>query len=126
MTSATLQVSDTTQTPRQPFKRSINRLKSKSAFQAYYGSHGLSSPHAACNGGDFVVYGSEGFCAIEVKHSSSVRARDLRPLKAFGEDYPEASLRLIYRGTDRLEIDGILCLPCDEYLKKIIPGSKLP
>jgi len=75
---------------------------------------------------DFVVYGSEEFCAIEVKHSSSVRARDLRPLKAFGEDYPEASLRLIYRGTDRLEIDGILCLPCDEYLKKIIPGSKLP
>jgi predicted AAA+ superfamily ATPase len=75
---------------------------------------------------DFVVYGPEEFCAIEVKNSSSVRARDLRPLKAFGEDYPEARLRLVYRGTERLEIDGILCLPCDEYLKNIIPGSKLP
>ncbi len=75
---------------------------------------------------DFVVYGPEEFCAIEVKHSSSVRTRDLRPLKAFGEDYPEASLRLVYRGNQRLEIDGILCLPCDEYLKKIIPGLKLP
>lgn len=75
---------------------------------------------------DFVVYGPEEFSAIEVKHSSSIRARDLRPLKAFGEDYPEASLRMVYRGTERLEIDGILCLPCDEYLKRIIPGSKLP
>lgn len=75
---------------------------------------------------DFVVYGPEVFCAVEVKHSSSVRAKDLRPLKTFGEDYPEARLRLVYRGTERLEIDGVLCLPCDEYLKRIIPGSELP
>jgi len=75
---------------------------------------------------DFVVYGQRVFCAIEVKHSSSVRSKDLRPLKAFREDYPEARLRLVYRGTERLEIDGILCIPCDQYLKKIIPGSELP
>jgi predicted AAA+ superfamily ATPase len=75
---------------------------------------------------DFVVYGPSAFCAIEVKHSSSVRARDLRALKAFGQDYPEASLRLVYRGTERLQIDGILCLPCEEYLKGIVAGTKLP
>ena len=75
---------------------------------------------------DVVAYGQGVFCAIEVKHSSSVRSKDLRPLKAFRKDYPEARLRLVYRGTERLEIDGILCLPCDEYLKKIIPGSELP
>ena len=75
---------------------------------------------------DFVVYGPSAFCAIEVKHSSSVRARDLRALKAFGQDYPEASLWLVYRGTERLEIDGILCVPCEEYLKGIVAGTKLP
>jgi predicted AAA+ superfamily ATPase len=75
---------------------------------------------------DFVVYGPEEFCAIEVKHSSSVRSRDLRALKSFGEDYPEAKLRLVYRGNERLERDGVLCLPCDEYLGRLIPGSELP
>jgi predicted AAA+ superfamily ATPase len=75
---------------------------------------------------DFVVYGPEEFCAIEVKHSSSVRSRDLRALKSFGEDYPEAKLRLVYRGNERLERDGVLCLPCEEYLGRLIPGSELP
>jgi predicted AAA+ superfamily ATPase len=75
---------------------------------------------------DFVVYGRVGFWAIEVKHATAVRAADLRALKAFREDYPEAILRLLYRGRERLEIDGILCLPCDEFLRGIVPGRDLP
>jgi len=75
---------------------------------------------------DFVVYGPEEFSAIEVKHSAVVRPRDLRPLKSFGKDYPEAKLRLVYRGEERREIDGILCLPCEDYLKGIHPGTGLP
>ncbi len=75
---------------------------------------------------DFVVYGNNEFSAVEVKHTAVVRARDLRPLKTFGEDYPEAKLRLVYRGRERLRIDRILCLPCEEYLKGIVPGRALP
>ncbi len=75
---------------------------------------------------DFVVYGPAGFWAIEVKHATTIRPRDLRSLRAFGEDYPEAQLRLLYRGREPLEISGIRCLPCDDYLLKIIPGQPLP
>jgi len=75
---------------------------------------------------DFVVYGPDGFWAIEVKHTSSIRGKDLKGLKAFRIDYPEAQTRLIYRGTERLEIDGIKCLPCEFFLKNLVPGNDLP
>jgi uncharacterized protein len=75
---------------------------------------------------DFVVYGRRGFWALEVKHSASVRQADLRGLKAFRADYPEAGLRLLYRGDETLEIDGIRCLPCDAFLRRLVPGQPLP
>lgn len=75
---------------------------------------------------DFVVYGRAVFWGIEVKHTTTLRSADLRSLKAFREDYPEATLRLLYRGQDRLLIDGILCIPCDEFLRGVIPGRDLP
>lgn len=75
---------------------------------------------------DFVVYGKEGFWAIEVKHADTIRPRDLRGLRAFGEDYPEAKLRLLYRGREPLRVSGILCLPCEDYLLRVIPGQPLP
>lgn len=73
---------------------------------------------------DFVLYGGDGFHAIEVKHTRTVRPADLRALKAFGSDYPEATLRLLYRGEETLEIDGIRCLPCEEFLLGLVPGEK--
>lgn len=75
---------------------------------------------------DFVLYGRDGFWAVEVKHSAQIRPADLRGLKAFREDYPEAELRLVYRGEETLRIDGILCLPCNEFLLGLIPGQPLP
>jgi predicted AAA+ superfamily ATPase len=75
---------------------------------------------------DFVVYGPEGFWAIEVKHSGTVRGKDLRGLKAFKEDYPDAKVRLLYRGNERLEIDGVPCLPCGSFLESVVPGEDLP
>lgn len=48
---------------------------------------------------DFVVYGEDGLWAFEVKNGATVRERDLRGLRAFLEDYPEAEARLLYRGT---------------------------
>jgi uncharacterized protein len=65
---------------------------------------------------DFVVYGESGLFGIEVKSSRKVRPEDLRGLKAFGEDYPQARRYLLYRGQDRLLHDGVLCMPCEEFL----------
>ena len=75
---------------------------------------------------DFVVWGRAGFWAIEVKHSRTLRPRDLRGLKTFREDYPEAEVRLLYRGSETLLIDEIRCVPCAEYLVGIVPGKVLP
>ena len=75
---------------------------------------------------DFVVYGQDAFWALEVKHAGQVRRADLRSLRTFGEDYPQAELRLLYRGAETLEIDGIRCLPCDDFLRSLRPGEPLP
>jgi predicted AAA+ superfamily ATPase len=72
---------------------------------------------------DFVVYGGDGFWAIEVKNSAQVR--DTRALRAFVEDYPECTPLLLYRGTDRLEIGGVRCIPVEEFLVQIVPGRLL-
>jgi predicted AAA+ superfamily ATPase len=74
---------------------------------------------------DFVLYGADVFVAIEVKRSRNVHHTDLRALKAFKEDYPEASTCLLYRGQEEIRIGDILCLPCDTFLKKLNPSSPL-
>lgn len=65
---------------------------------------------------DFVVYGKDMFRAIEVKNTSTLHPQDLRSLKAFGEDYPEAKRFLVYRGKERLVRDGISIEPVTEFL----------
>lgn len=72
---------------------------------------------------DFILYGEEIFYAIEVKNSDKVYSTDLRSLKSFREDYPECTPYLIYRGKDRLVIDGILCIPCREFLLHLNPRT---
>lgn len=70
---------------------------------------------------DFIVYGPDTFWAIEVKHAARVDSKDLRSLRAFREDYPEASACLLYMGKERLAIDGIMCIPCEEFLLGLHP-----
>ncbi len=70
---------------------------------------------------DFVVYGPDVFCAIEVKYASRVSNKDLRALRAFREDYPEANACLLYMGKERLAIEGVLCIPCEEFLSGLHP-----
>ncbi len=65
---------------------------------------------------DFIVYGKNVFWAIEVKNSSAIHPSDLRSLKSFGQDYPEAKRYLIYLGTERLKRDNILIEPCSDFL----------
>ena len=60
---------------------------------------------------DFVLYGPRGILAIEVKHSRRISARDLSALKAFGRDYPEARMFLIYMGEREESRQGIRINP---------------
>lgn len=68
---------------------------------------------------DFIVYGPNIFAAWEVKRAARVHQGDLRALKAFREDYPEAEVALLYRGQDRLEIEGIPVIPCGMFLEQL-------
>ncbi len=71
---------------------------------------------------DFVLYGENCFYAVEVKNSKQIHPKSLRSLKAFKNDYPEAKTMLLYRGNERLEIDGILCRPVNEFLLQLTPN----
>jgi len=71
---------------------------------------------------DFVVYGASGLYALEVKNTDKVRRNDLKGLKAFGTDYPEAKRYLLHRGAERLLVDNVLCLPCCEFLPELSPN----
>lgn len=74
---------------------------------------------------DFIVYGPNGFWAVEVKHGASVRREDVRPLRAFVDDYPACEPVLLYRGDERLLIDGVRCVPVDEFLAELRPGREI-
>ena len=71
---------------------------------------------------DFVVYGPEVFWALEIKHARRVQARDTRGLRTFAQDYPEAQTALLYMGNEKLEIDGVRCIPCGAFLENLYPG----
>ncbi|MCY4040053.1 MAG: ATP-binding protein [Gammaproteobacteria bacterium] len=72
---------------------------------------------------DFVVYGDFGLQAIKVKNAERAHASDLRGLKSFCDDYPEAMCALLYRGEHRVRIDNIWCLPVDDFLRHLMPGE---
>jgi uncharacterized protein len=74
---------------------------------------------------DFVVYGEGGFWAFEVKNTARVRSQDLHALQSFVSDYPECEPVLLYRGTERLRIDSIWCVPGEEFLGQIRPDRGL-
>ena len=74
---------------------------------------------------DFVIYGEQGLCALEVKNAPKVQASDLRGLRTFRQDYPEAQAALLHRGDERLRIDGIWCLPVEDFLRELRPDWEL-
>ena len=65
---------------------------------------------------DFILYGPNEFLALEIKRATRIYGSDLRALKAFREDYPEARTGVLYLGEDRLDIEGIPIIPCTEFL----------
>lgn len=72
---------------------------------------------------DVVLYGDDGFWAIEIKNSGKVHSQDTKSLRAFKEDYPESEAILLYRGEERLRLGQVLCLPCEEFLRKLHPSE---
>ena len=71
---------------------------------------------------DFVLYGESGLFAIEVKGSATLHPRDFSGLRAFAEDYPIATPVLLYRGPRRIQERGVLCLPCEPFLRTLTPA----
>ncbi len=69
------------------------------------------------------MYGESQFQAIEVKNASRIHSRDLRALKTFRQDYPEADGIMLYRGREQLRVDGIWCLPVDDFLRDLNPNT---
>ncbi|MBP7074497.1 MAG: ATP-binding protein [Rhabdochlamydiaceae bacterium] len=65
---------------------------------------------------DFVLYGPKGIIGIEVKRSDSINSKDLKGLRTFREDYPEAKLFLFHGGTRREYIENIQLIPISEAL----------
>lgn len=74
---------------------------------------------------DFILYGQDTFLAVEVKNSAKINRKMLNGLRAFKEDYPEAQAFLLYRGNERRLINNIMCLPCEQFLRDLIPGQPI-
>ncbi|MFQ5687161.1 MAG: ATP-binding protein [Candidatus Scalindua sp.] len=68
---------------------------------------------------DFILYGPNGIIAFEIKRSSRLTKKDLKGLKAFKSDFPEAKLYLLYGGTrDEFE-DEINILPVIKAIRNL-------
>jgi len=60
---------------------------------------------------DFVLYGDDGFFAIEIKRKRNVTNKDFSGLKSFKKDYPAAKCYMLYGGDRHLQVNGTQVLP---------------
>lgn len=74
---------------------------------------------------DFIVYGSKGLWAIEVKNTKRIDSKDCKPLEAFYEDYPEAKLLLLHRGEETYKVNHVTCMPCEKFFQQLMPNQEL-
>jgi uncharacterized protein len=75
---------------------------------------------------DFVLYGSNGFYAFEIKRSNYVSKRDAKGLQHFSEEYPEAKLYLLYGGNQKYYYDNVIAQSITETLKNLFKILKPP
>ncbi len=68
---------------------------------------------------DFILYGPNGLHAIEIKRSRSLSRKDLNGLKAFQEEYPEATCWIVYGGDCKQHFDSITAIPFTEFLMNL-------
>ncbi len=70
---------------------------------------------------DFILYGPLGFWAFEVKRGKNISKKDVKSLRIFQKEYPEAKCILLFTGDLPQKVDGILSLPIENFLKDLIP-----
>jgi len=68
---------------------------------------------------DFIAYGPKGLHAFEIKRSSTITGKSLSGLKAFGQDYPEAKLMVLFLGKHKEYHGNITAVPFEEALKEL-------
>lgn len=68
---------------------------------------------------DFILYGSRGLKAFEVKRTSRISESMLRGLRIFQKDYPSAKSYFIYGGKRRFYEGNITILPIEEAIAKL-------
>jgi predicted AAA+ superfamily ATPase len=72
---------------------------------------------------DFILYGDQTFVAIEVKNAKVLRPIDYHGLVSFSDDYPEATLLLLYRGNVIMKHLNSMVVPVETFLMD--PGEYL-
>ncbi len=72
---------------------------------------------------DFILYGGKTFTAVEVKNTKVIRPSDYNGLTSFGDDYPEASYVLLYKGNVIMKHKNIFVVPVEIFLQN--PGEYL-
>lgn len=77
---------------------------------------------------DFILYGTNGLMAIEIKRSERVLKKDLKSLKTFKLDFPQARLYILYGGKIEEFEDGVHIMPITNALKslpELLKGDKI-
>ncbi|RJQ64946.1 MAG: hypothetical protein C4530_01490 [Desulfobacteraceae bacterium] len=69
---------------------------------------------------DFILYGDKAFFAVEVTKAGRVREDDTAGLKAFLNEYPQATAFLLYGGPDRYYEDKIYFTPVTDFFRDAI------
>ena len=72
---------------------------------------------------DFIVCEELGLQASEVKYHGKIHSTELRALPPFRQDYPDAETAVFYRASELMRIDGVRCLPVEEFLLRITPDQ---
>jgi len=68
---------------------------------------------------DFVLYGPQGLIGVEIKRARTINPRDLKALREFKADYPEARCLLLYGGEQPLFIGDIRVIPIRDALRSL-------
>jgi len=68
---------------------------------------------------DFVIYGQRGFFAFEIKRAHSVNSYNAKGLRAFQQDYPQATLYLLYGGDKEYFFEEVHVMPIVTMLEKL-------
>lgn len=68
---------------------------------------------------DFIAYGPNGLIAIEVKNSGRYDPADLKGLKQFKEDYPQAICYLLYLGEQERIVENIQILSFSKAIQQL-------